>query len=185
VSGDELLHDNHRKEIIMVDKTKVLSDAEVHEAVMEDSLGNMTSRLSDSSPDMGLAIDIWILKEFRAWVRKKFRKSTFSPESVKAIKYWEKNVDVKYEVKFTYTGEAKDTVKADEDVDASVSHGVTMHIIVRNGCGPAIAPTLLVLELIILTEVGPTKVHNSFGTILLDKDEKGQIVGTADGHCGR
>jgi hypothetical protein len=160
---------------MVVDNTKPLSDAEMHEALMEGSLGNMNSRLSEWSLDLSMAIDIWILGEFREWVRKKYPKTTFSAENVDISEYWEKDSRVKYKVSLVYAGK----------VDADIDERVRMVIVVRNGCGPAYAPTQLVLEFMLLTDLGPKTVRNSFGTVLNGKDSKVKIAGHADPLCGR
>jgi hypothetical protein len=152
--------------------TREVSDAELHEAVME-SLGSH-GKYSEWAPDMSLAIDQWILREFQAWARSK--KTAFQLLSVYIADYWEKNYRANYTVRFLYDG-AVDPVVDEKKV--------FINIVVRVGCGSSAAPSLLVLEFILPdTDKGPKTIYNNFGIVLRSKDQV-KITAGGNPHCGR
>jgi hypothetical protein len=169
------LNENGGRRIVVADPITEKKDAKYHEKIMKSSLGKSTGRSADGwSYDIGVEIDLWILREFQAWALSK--KATFRADSVIAVEYWEDNFRVLYNVRFSYTGA----------VDPDMDEHAEINIAVRSSCGLRTAPTQLVLELAIVLEKGPKTVYNSFGMVLKSKDNKKvKIAGNGSPHCGR
>jgi hypothetical protein len=135
-------------------------DKEYHEVVIKSYAKNPAKfAQGDSAPDLAIAIDLWIVREFRQWVEKMKEKGftkVLAIRSVTALSYWEDKGSALYELDTTYPS----------DVSKSKTEQVTIILEAKAACGGHPEPDTLYFQLSIKGDKSDEGVYNNFGMVI-------------------